>query len=328
MPDVSLKEYLGHVLEAEKSVLVLAAVVEEQKDHLSDLVRGQQRSVSDEWHYERIKFSLGDVVPKTLGVAGIGAGVGFIVAWIRAVIAADEYADGGIVRFVLTLWHLLTRFFSTFIHGWPTIGIFAGIGAGLGLVIGLVMEIMAVSGQDAYEAKLREEHAKALVEDRARVSEVQQAQRSVKSFLENTQQTLSKTRALLTGLYGMNLLHPSYRNIVAVASFYQYVDTGICNTLEGPDGAYKLFMQESWFKTLTSKLDCILDSLEDIKANQYVLLDAIKSTNRQIKRLTQVAEVTMDYAGATAQNSRIIAYNTHVSAVNTGALMWMKVLGY
>lgn len=44
--------------------------------------------------------------------------------------------------------------------------------------------------------------------------------------------------------YNQNVIHPKYRNWVAVATIYEYLDTGICRELTGPNGAYKFYEED------------------------------------------------------------------------------------
>ena len=40
-------------------------------------------------------------------------------------------------------------------------------------------------------------------------------------------------RDTLNQLYSLNIIYPKYRNFVAISSFYEYFESGRCNTLKG-----------------------------------------------------------------------------------------------
>lgn len=48
----------------------------------------------------------------------------------------------------------------------------------------------------------------------------------------------------LDSLYEMGIIYPKYRNLVAVSTIYEYLSSGRCDRLDGPDGAYNLYEME------------------------------------------------------------------------------------
>lgn len=84
---------------------------------------------------------------------------------------------------------------------------------------------------------------------------------------------------ILFDIYSLNIIHPSYRGIIAVSVIYQLLDTKICYELEGPDGAYNMCNTEQYRRQMLIKVDTILENIEDIKYNQYALFEMLKNTN-------------------------------------------------
>ena len=144
--------------------------------------------------------------------------------------------------------------------------------------------------------------------------------------LEETHQIFQKhkqeTTKALEGLYTMDYIYPKYRNLPALTSIYEYLMTGRCEELTGPHGAYNLYEDELRKDTVISQLNTVIENLEQIKQNQYMLYQQVKSiqenTNRiaselhQIKghviQLTQLSALTAYYAGLTERNTRITMY--------------------
>lgn len=97
---------------------------------------------------------------------------------------------------------------------------------------------------------------------------------------------LQKVDSQLAAYYGLDIIHPSYRNIVPVASFCHYLSTGICSQLKGPDGCYRLYENEVVQKLILSKLDQIIQQLEELNERQYELKEALLRSNKAIDNLT------------------------------------------
>ena len=129
-------------------------------------------------------------------------------------------------------------------------------------------------------------------------------------------------------LYSCNIIFPKYRNPVALATFYEYLDSGRCSALEGAGGAYNLYEGEIRADRIIAQLDDVIDALDDIQENQYMIyselsaankkLDALKSTMRtavdSISRIEANTEKMNVYMEKVAANSDVIAHNTAVNA--------------
>ncbi len=85
--------------------------------------------------------------------------------------------------------------------------------------------------------------------------------------------------------YSYNIIYPSYRNLVAVSSFYDYLHSGKCSTLEGHEGAYNIFDMESRMDKIITQLDRISYQLENIRYSQNALYTIMKSSNEKLDRM-------------------------------------------
>jgi uncharacterized membrane protein len=90
----------------------------------------------------------------------------------------------------------------------------------------------------------------------------------------------------LAEVYGLGVIHPKYHNIVAYASFYDYLDTKRCYILEGPDGAYDTFEEEVRMDAVILRLDRVVADLERIKENQYTLYRALGQVGESVAALS------------------------------------------
>lgn len=91
----------------------------------------------------------------------------------------------------------------------------------------------------------------------------------------------------LNNLYSQNIIYSKYRNIISIASIYEYFESGRCNELEGPNGAYNLYEGEIRTDIIIASLSKIINDLEQIKSNQYALYNQIKSSHDTIFNLLQ-----------------------------------------
>lgn len=98
-----------------------------------------------------------------------------------------------------------------------------------------------------------------------------------------------KITTSLEELYDMDVIFPKYRNLVAISSINEYLMSGRCYELEGPDGAYNLYETELRQNLIINKLSDIVDNLEKIRDNQYSLYEVLKDSNRTIKALSEEA---------------------------------------
>lgn len=88
-----------------------------------------------------------------------------------------------------------------------------------------------------------------------------------------------KLQAALRKLYEEGIIYPKYQNLVAVSTIYEYLASGRCDKLKGPNGAYNLYEMELRQNIVIGQLSTITEHLEQIKENQYTLYYEIQSAN-------------------------------------------------
>ena len=135
--------------------------------------------------------------------------------------------------------------------------------------------------------------------------------------IETAKRTLSATQQTLQQFYSAGIIYPKYRNFVAVSTFYEYLASGRCTTLEGHEGAYNIYEQEIRMNTIISKLDDVLAHLDRIEGNQYMLASAIREGNR---RADQIYETLRNVESNTA----LSAYYNSITAANTTYMVWFR----
>lgn len=93
----------------------------------------------------------------------------------------------------------------------------------------------------------------------------------------------SQAEEYLKKIYSADIIYPKYRNFVAVVTIYEYFVSGRCASLTGYEGAYNLYESELRQKIIIDSLNNVMQSLEQIKQNQYMLYQGICDMQRDRK---------------------------------------------
>lgn len=155
-------------------------------------------------------------------------------------------------------------------------------------------------------------------------SETYSKQLRIEQELQYIVKQIGKSYEVQAKLYSYGVIYGKYRSYIAMSSFLDYFMSGRVTALEGPDGAYNLYEQESRADIIIGKLDVIIDSLEDIKENQYFIYNELQAANSMLmlinaqllfNNVVQIEQLkTLDRI---AENTETIAYNTQVTAFYT-----------
>ena len=113
---------------------------------------------------------------------------------------------------------------------------------------------------------------------------------------------------------------------MAVCSICEYLESGRCSELGGPDGAYNLFEQEIRANMVITQLGSILSKLDRIQANQAMLYDAISTGNHLTSQLIEQTNESIRLGEYNAQQNAITAYNTQQTAREVSFSNWMRAL--
>lgn len=100
----------------------------------------------------------------------------------------------------------------------------------------------------------------------------------------------NETYENLRRLYSKEICYSKYRNLIAVCSIYEYLESGRCFSLTGKEGAYNLFESEIRADLIILKLDKILESLKDIAQNQNKLYNVINDSNKKTQELLDATD--------------------------------------
>ena len=96
---------------------------------------------------------------------------------------------------------------------------------------------------------------------------------------------LQKAKTTLNEIYALNLLPSKYRSLSAVATLYEYLETGRCTVIQGHGGIYDTYEYDLKLGIIVSKLDEIIDRLDLIAENQRLLYAEMKEANRSLHNI-------------------------------------------
>lgn len=124
-------------------------------------------------------------------------------------------------------------------------------------------------------------------------------------------------KELLDKYYETGILYPTYRNPHAVLSILKYLQSGRCKQLDGPDGAYNLYEQESRMDTVISQLNAMNGLMQQLVRNTADIQTGIRRLNNGMlvlnNRMDQIQNSLLK------QEDLMKQYNYRVE-VNTEAL--------
>lgn len=170
-----------------------------------------------------------------------------------------------------------------------------------------------------YEDKMRDFN-NATSSDIKRVRHEILVKAEVSQQIKYLKEERNRTISTLEAIYAVGIIHPSYRNLVAVCSFYDYLDKGICTKLTGHGGAYAFYEEELRFRRIETKLDIIIQKLDDIIANQHQLASLIKEGNNTLSRIEQQNNRMEKTLEQIHENTAVTEYNTRCAAQSAAVM--------
>ena len=135
--------------------------------------------------------------------------------------------------------------------------------------------------------------------------------------LKYIKQEIKKNIDAENQFYSLGIIYGKYRHYVAVASFCDYLMSGRCSSLDGESGAYNIYEQESRTDEILVKLDDIIDSLENIKRNQYYIYNEISDANKSLSYIEGMLLVSNIQQAVQIEKVDEIINNTSQTAYNT-----------
>lgn len=172
----------------------------------------------------------------------------------------------------------------------------------------------------SYDKKL-DDYYQAVQADEERVERELAMRQQIQNQIGQVQFQQKKTSTALAALYDLEIIHPKYRhNMVAIASFYDCFDTGICTTLTGPHGAYSRYEEDLRFQRIYSRLDVIISKLDELIETQRTIARLLEQANDTLSHISRTNNRMMQKMSRIEENSDLTAYNTQCAARSSRTL--------
>lgn len=193
--------------------------------------------------------------------------------------------------------------------------------AGAGFVKSLVKWLYELPGYHREVAKCDQ----AVAKDNARVARENVLKAEIKRQISSVKEEQAKTKNALNAIYSLEIIHPSYRNLVAVSTFYDYFDKGICVSLSGRDGAYAFYEEALRFQRIETKLDVIISKLDEISENQRYIAELVREGNASLRRIEKQNDRMISQQSEIVENTALTEYNTRCSAESMAAIEAIEI---
>ena len=315
-----LLKYVKGIYELEKSVYM--------QDSFLEMLYAQQEKLTS-WSPE----SLLDIITKSGGdqrlnnirqeasskydVEGTGECIAVLsmpVIFILTIICSVKYDLLGVIA---APWLV-----NAFVGG--IIGVFvAGVG---GLIFNFIWEYI-ISGiiitpkikrkeNIIIKQKVDSVNAGIIQKNEIQEKEVTRRLESLNAQIEESEDSLEDTEDILSDFYDKDIIYKKYRNLYAISSICEYLESGRCEKLTGANGAYNLYESELRQGIIINQLDEIISELDEIKQNQWRLYEAIMETKKTVERLSNVTTNAIGKLEQLKDNTEICAYNSQIVAQN------------
>lgn len=316
---MNLKQYLKNVYELERNVYALGLVQGEMRRQYNQqpkLYRIEKERAAED----------ASILNKCLGITGIII-VGIDAIAFLQMIINGQGNGGGILDLIDDM--LNTFFYVLFL----TVVFIVGYALIYFNYLPYVRDKRIKKENEAFNNEIRKNNAFAEQQNALILYENDVEKRKLKIQFDSVDKLRRDTHAILNKYYALNIIHPNYRNLIAISSIYGYIDTGMCNQLTGPHGAYETYEYMSRLGQIITKLDEISEKLDKIMQNQQMLYNAITRSNDMAKQMIgelkaiKVANVESASAIKAIETStyQSVEYS-RMTAWNTEYLKWIDIL--
>ena len=154
-------------------------------------------------------------------------------------------------------------------------------------------------------------------EERVRLKEANKKKEFLTLQYNEILETMKKTEEVRKEYYKDSFIFPKYLNMLAINQILEYLQSGRCDSLTGPDGAYNLFENELRLNKIIGRIDIVIDQLEEIKNIQYMIYEELTKVNKNLNDILGELDYNSKKLDNIAVSSSIAAYNSQVTAYNT-----------
>ena len=135
--------------------------------------------------------------------------------------------------------------------------------------------------EETYEKQMRFYKDACAIENKAK--------REMDMAIDEMDKKCEELKLQRSQLYAMNILHPNFQNMIAVNQIREYLEMGICDELEGTNGAYALYMQDVRANRICESIDdlrqTVQEGFNEVKGKMSAVMAELRRTNANIDAL-------------------------------------------
>lgn len=310
-----LKEYLSIILDMEKNIYI-------QKNTLDKMYQKRNslgRKITIEMpNCKRAETDYGEYMLTVGLIFGvIGFVIGLFARW------GEFWNNSGIFAIILA----------------PLFGIFIALIVGIlsAIIIGPIVAKCSSNKEQAeydsdYKYRLNEyDRLKSVDEKRVRNENIIRG--NIQREIEILEEKYADSKKRLNEFYNYNIVDQKYwHNIVAISSFYQYLSEKRTYSLEfdqktGDRGAYNIYNEEAQRGIIIIQLGKVLDKLDQVTENQYMLQNTLRDANSKINSLSSnINHMSRQISSSIQEQTAIQAYNSERTQAELGFMNTMNII--
>ncbi len=146
-------------------------------------------------------------------------------------------------------------------------------------------------------------------------TELQEKQNEISTALQSAKKNLAQ-------VYSEDVLPAKYRNLTAVATLYEYLETGRCNTIQGHGGIYDTYEVEKIAMERLRQQIITNQTLSRIEDNQRYICQELRQANQTLSRISSSLSEIEKTNAEIAKNTAISAVANQQTAAATSWLAW------
>lgn len=133
---------------------------------------------------------------------------------------------------------------------------------------------------------------------------------------------LNEAKDIRSYIYSENVLPAKYRSFNAVATLYEYLETGRCNTIQGHGGIYDTYEYDMKLGLIINNLVEINSRLADIQRNQRLLYDEFRQANQTLSNISSTLKNIENISIDIEKNTAISAAANQQTAAASSYMAW------
>lgn len=312
-----LKEYISILLDMEKNIYI-------QKNTLENMYK-KRNSLGRRINIELPRCSQANADYGDSAIAGILTCI--VVAMVIMIIRINSLDNNsGLVE----AFNNAANLFGSFIFS-MIIGMICGA-----IVVAIVANIRKENLQKEYDKEYNykmQEYDRLKKEDEKRVRNENIIRGNIQREIEILEEKYADSKKRLDEFYNYNIVGQKYRyNIVIISSFYQYLSEKRTFSLEfdqktGDQGAYNIYNEEAQRGLIIIQLGKVLDKLDQVIENQYMLQETLRDANRKINSLSSnINQMSRQISSSIQEQTAIQAYNAERTQAELGFMNTMNMI--